>query len=540
MADRLLGGRYRLEEMLGRGGMGRVWRAGDELLGRTIAVKEVLLSAETTADKRAELCDRTMREARAAAALTHSSIVTVHDVLIEDGRPWIVMDLIRGQSLEGLRVSTGPLPPRQVARIGLQLLDALAVAHHHGVLHRDIKPHNVLIADDGHAVLTDFGIASTVGDQGVTRAGMVIGSPGYMAPERLREGERAGPSSDLWSLAATLYTAVEGVPPFGSHDPLAMLGVVLTQPPAPPRLAGPLGPILVAMLDKQPAARPGPDKLRQVLRAVAEASPPTGPVTDVATRHGPMPGYVPGPAMLPPTSSPRRPPSAGTGVVAVIVVLVTVIVVLVVGGVGLAVVRAMRESSATASGATTPTVTSSRASTAGGSPLASSGPGGRAKSSPAGAPDACSLLTSAQAAELTGVGQGRANGVSACTWSDLTITVEFYPDRANRSGTAAASDAFTLQRKQAENQAGTDTGDPAAIVNRSVPTTLAGAAGRSFVQDKTVTGPWASVSSCAVLLDGPLLVTLEAKPQDGGTQPARMHTLVATGGKYVVGNLASR
>jgi serine/threonine protein kinase len=282
MSEHLLAGRYRLKSLLGSGGMGRVWRAHDEFLGRTVAVKEVLLPTETVAaDEHAQLCERTIREARAAAALTHPSIITVHDVLNEGNRPWIVMDLIHGRSLEEIRTSDGPMPPQRVAQIGLQLLDALAVAHCHGILHRDVKPHNVLLGNDARAVLTDFGIATRTGDHRLTSADGMLGSPGYMAPERLQEDD-AGPSSDLWSLAATLYTAVEGEPPFHGNDVLALLGNVLTQPPVPPRRAGPLGEVLLATLEKHPAARPHPSDLHRVFHAVATGSVPppkvwTGP-----------------------------------------------------------------------------------------------------------------------------------------------------------------------------------------------------------------------------------------------------------------------
>ncbi|WP_239139608.1 serine/threonine-protein kinase, partial [Sphaerisporangium krabiense] len=183
----LLAGRYRLIAPIGQGGMGTVWRAADELLRQEVAIKEVLLPPELGAEHRAELRERTLREARAAASLrSHPSIVTVHDVVLEGGQPWIVMELVRGRSLDKIVREGGPLPPARVAAIGLAVLDALGAAHAAGILHRDVKPGNVLITDDGRVLLTDFGIATIAGDPALTQAGLLSGSPGYTAPERLR------------------------------------------------------------------------------------------------------------------------------------------------------------------------------------------------------------------------------------------------------------------------------------------------------------------------------------------------------------------
>ncbi|WP_241682832.1 serine/threonine-protein kinase [Actinomadura sp. J1-007] len=210
MTERVVGGRYRLVERIGRGGMGTVWTAVDETLRRDVAVKEVLLPEGLSAEERRVAGERARREARAAALIDHPGVVTVHDVVVEDGRPWIVMELIEGRSLGALIRENGPSHPKWVATVGLRLLDALEAAHARGVLHRDVKPGNVLLAD-GLVYLTDFGIASIEADTSLTRTGALVGSPGYMAPERLRE-EPAGPGSDLWSLGATLYTAAEGAP----------------------------------------------------------------------------------------------------------------------------------------------------------------------------------------------------------------------------------------------------------------------------------------------------------------------------------------
>jgi hypothetical protein len=277
---RVLAGRYRLSEQLGRGGMGAVWRADDELLGRTVAVKELSLPQGITAERRAVLCERAIREARVSSRLRHASIIRVHDVIAEDDRPWIIMELLAGRTLD----EVGPLPPQRVAEIGLAVLDALGVAHAEGVLHRDVKPGNVFLCDDGRVVLTDFGIATLAGEVSLTASGGLVGSPGYMAPERLRD-DTAGPPSDLWSLGATLYTAAEGRPPFDRRTVAGALSAVLTEDPLPPHGAGPLGPLLTAMLAKDPAHRPPPDAIRGfLLRVAGGEAPALWPGADTAGR----------------------------------------------------------------------------------------------------------------------------------------------------------------------------------------------------------------------------------------------------------------
>ncbi|MEV0613739.1 serine/threonine-protein kinase [Nonomuraea sp. NPDC050404] len=297
----LLAGRYRLLSELGKGGMGTVWRAADELLRQEVAVKEVRFPPDLGEAERAELADRTLREARAAAALRgQPSIVTVHDVVLDDGRPWIVMELVRGRSLDRVVRQDGPLPPRRVAEIGLRMIEALSAAHASGILHRDVKPANVMLTDDGRVLLADFGIATIAGDVALTQTGLLSGSPGYIAPERLR-GETDGPPADLWSLGATLFTAVEGSPPFARHNEAAVLAAVLMQEPAPFRLAGPLGPVLAAILDKDPVRRCSPAEATAQLTAVAQggqggqggqgrghaAGAPDGRMTGIQGHHAP-------------------------------------------------------------------------------------------------------------------------------------------------------------------------------------------------------------------------------------------------------------
>jgi hypothetical protein len=270
---RLLAGRYRLLRQLGRGGMGTVWQAHDAVLGRDVAVKELSLPRRVAEEHRAALCERAIREAQVSSRLRHPSIIRVHDVIAEDDRPWIVMELLTGRPLD----EAGPLPPRRVAGIGLAVLGALNAAHAGGVLHRDVKPGNIFLCDDGRVVLADFGIAGLEGDASLTASGGLVGSPGYIAPERLR-GEHAGPPSDLWSLGAALYAGVESRPAFERQTPMGLLGAVLTEEPRSPRRAGPLGPLLLAMLAKDPARRPSADVTERWLRSVAHEETPGKPM----------------------------------------------------------------------------------------------------------------------------------------------------------------------------------------------------------------------------------------------------------------------
>jgi serine/threonine protein kinase len=268
----MLADRYELRDLIGRGGMGLVWAAHDTVLHRGVAVKEVTFPQSVTADERALLCERTFREARAAARVHHPHATTVHDVVEADGKPWIVMQYAPGRPLSDIVRSDGPLPLAAVARIGIDILDALRAAHRAGVLHRDVKPANVLVGDDGSACLTDFGIAMSSGDPSITTEGILLGSPSYMSPERAR-GDDLTAASDLWSLGATLYFAVEGRPAFDGGGAMATLVAVSVADPAPMRRAGPLEPILLSLLEKAPDRRPAADELRAALRDVLERAP---------------------------------------------------------------------------------------------------------------------------------------------------------------------------------------------------------------------------------------------------------------------------
>jgi tRNA A-37 threonylcarbamoyl transferase component Bud32 len=270
LAGRLVSGRYRLQEPIGRGAMGIVWRGRDELLDREVAVKQVRAAMTTAAGQ--DIYRRTLREAMAAARLNHPSVVTVFDVVEEDGSPWIVMELVHARSLDRVIAEDGPLRPLQAARVGEHLLGALACAHAAGVLHRDVKPGNVLIGADDIVVLTDFGIATRPGDPALTQVGMVVGTPGFTAPERAR-GHSATPASDLWSLGATLYTAVEGRGPFERPGGSAAIMAAVAHEDAPRApSAGPLGPVIDALLRADPAGRPDADTTARLLAdAVAQA-----------------------------------------------------------------------------------------------------------------------------------------------------------------------------------------------------------------------------------------------------------------------------
>ncbi|MEV2262952.1 serine/threonine protein kinase [Streptomyces anulatus] len=285
-AGLVLAGRYRLGEVLGRGGMGKVWRAHDEVLHRTVAVKELTAGLYVAEADRLVLHARTQKEARAAARITHPGVVTVHDVIEYDNRPWIVMQYVDGPSLADSAKESGEVAPREAARIGLHVLSALRAAHSAGVLHRDVKPGNVLLARDGQVLLTDFGIAAIEGDSTITRTGELVGSIDYLAPERVRGGD-PGPASDLWSLGATLYTAVEGTSPFRRTSPISTMQAVVTEEPPAPVNAGPLGAVIIALLRKDPDDRPTAAQTEQMLLDAMDGREPRAAQAHVPTQRFP-------------------------------------------------------------------------------------------------------------------------------------------------------------------------------------------------------------------------------------------------------------
>ncbi|MEU3694710.1 serine/threonine-protein kinase [Streptomyces griseoviridis] len=285
---RLLAGRYRLGDVLGRGGMGTVWRAQDETLGRTVAVKELRFPSNIDEEEKRRLITRTLREAKAIARIRNNSAVTVFDVVDEDDRPWIVMELVEGKSLAEVIREDGLLEPRRAAEVGLAVLDVLRSAHREGILHRDVKPSNVLIAEDGRVVLTDFGIAQVEGDPSITSTGMLVGAPSYISPERAR-GHKPGPAADLWSLGGLLYAAVEGTPPYDKGSAIATLTAVMTEQLEEPKNAGPLRDVIYGLLNKDPAQRLDDAGARALLNKVihAPASTPAEPMD--ATKVVPLP-----------------------------------------------------------------------------------------------------------------------------------------------------------------------------------------------------------------------------------------------------------
>ncbi|MFD4118883.1 serine/threonine-protein kinase [Streptomyces niveus] len=311
---RLLAGRYRLGEVLGRGGMGTVWRAVDETLGRTVAVKELRFPTSIDEDEKRRLITRTLREAKAIARIRNNGAVTVYDVVDEDDRPWIVMELIEGKSLAEVVREDGILTPKRAAEVGLAVLDVLRSAHREGILHRDVKPSNVLISEDGRVVLTDFGIAQVEGDPSVTSTGMLVGAPSYISPERAR-GKKPGPAADLWSLGGLIYASVEGCPPYDKGSAIATLTAVMTEPLDPPKNAGALEEVIYGLLAKDPALRLDDAGARALLQDVIDTPDPSElpePAAD-ATRVVALPPIPPEPA---PRTKGRTREAAASGSVA--------------------------------------------------------------------------------------------------------------------------------------------------------------------------------------------------------------------------------
>ncbi|MCT2581640.1 serine/threonine-protein kinase [Actinophytocola gossypii] len=297
--DDLVAGRYRLTERLGAGGMGVVWRAHDERLRRTVAIKEVLLPPALDDTRLDEIRRRTMREGRIAAKLHHPQLIAVYDVIEDDGRPFIVMEHLPSTSLSRVLDDKGALPPQEVARIGAEAAAALASAHAAGVVHRDVKPANILVGDNGTVKITDFGVSRVVEDVTGTSTGTFVGSPAYLAPE-VAQGRDVTFPGDVYSLGATLYTAVEGNPPAGKSDnPMLLLHRIASGSVEPPTKAGPLTDILLRLLHADPDQRPTMEQARTTLAAIAdgrtaEPPPPTAPVPPPAPareanrRRGPL------------------------------------------------------------------------------------------------------------------------------------------------------------------------------------------------------------------------------------------------------------
>ena len=293
-SERLLAGRYRLLAVIGSGGMGAVWRARDELLNRDVAVKEIVWPAQLDAEEREMARRRTVREAQLAARVRHPNVVGVYDIIEEGDRPSIVMELVPFRSLRDAVAEDGPMTPAEAARVGLSVLAALRAVHEVGVVHRDVKPANILLGPDGRVVLADFGIAKAADSPALTISGVLLGSPSYLAPERARGG-RAGAAADMWALGASLFAAVEGHPPFERDGVLASLTAVVADELEPSPHAGPLWPVIEGLLLKDPAARLDAAGAEQMLHEIAAPDAPSPTEPDHAQEPDPAPQPDPAP-----------------------------------------------------------------------------------------------------------------------------------------------------------------------------------------------------------------------------------------------------
>ncbi|CCH35057.1 protein kinase [Actinosynnema sp. NPDC047251] len=323
---RLVAGRYRLGHRIGSGAMGIVWQAHDERLHRTVAVKQLLLQPGLAEADTDEAKRRAMREGRIAARLQHPHAIAVYDVAEDDGQPWLVMEYLPSKSLSTVLSERGTLPPRDVASIGSQVASALAAAHIAGIVHRDIKPGNVLLGNEGTVKITDFGISRATGDVTVTATGMLAGTPAYLAPE-VAKGYDPGPPSDVFSLGSTLYAAIEGMPPFGlNENTIALLHQVASGKVTPPKQAGPLTALLMRLLRAEPEDRPTMAEAKEALAAVAagraapefpvalpQTHPPSWQGAPVQQQAAATRSHAPAPAatrVAPPVSTPPRPANA--------------------------------------------------------------------------------------------------------------------------------------------------------------------------------------------------------------------------------------
>jgi eukaryotic-like serine/threonine-protein kinase len=324
-SERLLAGRYRLLAVIGRGGMGAVWRARDELLNRDVAVKEIVWPAQLDAEEREMARRRAVREAQMAARVRHPNVVGVYDIIEEGDRPSIVMELVPFRSLRDAVAQDGPMTPTEAARVGLSVLAALRAVHEVGVVHRDVKPANILLGPDGRVVLADFGIAKAADSPALTISGVLLGSPSYLAPERARGG-RAGAAADMWALGASLFAAVEGHPPFERDGVLASLTAVVADELEPSPHAGPLWPVIEGLLLKDPAARLDAAGAEQMLHGIAapDARSPTEPDHAQELDPAPEPDPALGDAAVARDRAPGRLRRFGAGLAALTAIAVIV------------------------------------------------------------------------------------------------------------------------------------------------------------------------------------------------------------------------
>jgi hypothetical protein len=369
-----IGDRYRLDERIGAGAMGAVWKATDELLNRTVAVKELLAAAvPARGGALEESRQRILREGRIGARLSHPHVISMFDVVVHDDSPWLVMEYLPSESLAQRLAREGPMPPREVADIGRQVADGLSAAHQAGVVHRDIKPGNVLLGDEGGVKLADFGVSRAVDDVQLTRTGLIAGTPAFLAPEIAR-GQDPSPASDVFALGATLYAAVEGHPPFGLDDnAYALLHKVATGVVEPPQQAGPLTEVMMRLLSADPDERPTAAQARDQLAKVAtgqDGAPPAtavlpAPAVAAAAVTPPRPGKpTPRPTVAPPVPPRRRPEPAADQRRRIPVWLLALLAALVVGGVVTAILLALNANRAgTENPPGTPTATEGPAAT---------------------------------------------------------------------------------------------------------------------------------------------------------------------------------
>ncbi|NEC89183.1 serine/threonine protein kinase [Streptomyces sp. SID12501] len=420
----MIAGRYRLLSPLGEGGMGTVWLARDEVLHREVAVKEVRAPAGLATSEVERLYARLEREAWAAARVSNRNVVTVYDVATDGGRPWIVMEVVRGLSLADQLDAEGPMSPQRAAHIGAEVLAALRAAHEAGVLHRDVKPANVLLSNDGRVVLTDFGIATVEGSSALTMTGELIGSPEFLAPERAL-GRTPGPESDLWSLGVLLYAAVEGNSPFRQNTPLSTLRAIVDEELPPPLRAGPLTPVIEGLLRKDPAERLPAERAEHELRIIGaggtlradtvRTTPYTPPIAAAFPQHPatpPQPMAVPTAATRPVPPPPDTRPTTRPGEpdrnrrAAVVLVAGLVAIALAIAGLTYALLDHDNGGDGTDAGAGSSTQQSNAGTGAASSPKSSPSDSGDEETSPT--PSSSDSRTSqpAQTVEVQVVGSG--------------------------------------------------------------------------------------------------------------------------------------
>lgn len=426
----VIGGRYRVGRAIGQGGMGTVWLCRDETLRRDVAVKQVgMFPGESVTDSA-----RALREARSSAALSHRNVVTVFDVVEEAGSIWLVMEHVPSRSLSDIIKQDGPLEPAEVADIGAQVADGLATAHAAGTMHRDVKPGNVLIREDGVAKISDFGIARSAGDPALTQSGFLTGTPSYFSPE-LARGAAPGPAADVWALGATLYAAVEGRPPYKlQQNPVAVLHDIATQQPPAPRRADFLEPVLLRMMDRDPDSRWSMEDAAHGLRRLAEKHAPSN---TRAHTIGVGPTAVASPAPVsrqPPRSPPRGtpapapspsrdgPPRSRRGAYAALLI---VALLLVIAGIGYAVSRAGGQDGSSSAAGSSPrpaSPTTTRSSSPSASASSSASPPRSPSASPRRSPSASSTGGSSSKAAFLRAYFASAPGGTDKGWAQLGPT----------------------------------------------------------------------------------------------------------------------